>query len=326
MALDGVDLTLARLAAIEVVVGVVVLAAVTVLGSRLVGVGLRPLHAIGATAAAISAGDMSRRVARTDETTEVGRLGHAINDMLHRIEVALAEEQAAQDRLRRFVADASHELRTPLAAVEAYADLARRAADDHPEDLARVLDGIGRESRRMGGLVADLLLLSRLDQGRPLEQAPVDLGLVVSESADAFRAVAPDRPLGVRNGTLVEVDGDRDRLRQVVDNLLANAREHTPPDTPVEVDVEATADVAVVRVADHGPGIATDQSSHVFERFTRLDPARARPDTGAGTGAGLGLAIVRAIVEAHDGTVTVGPTDGGGATITVTLPRVRDPF
>jgi two-component system OmpR family sensor kinase len=320
MALAGIDRTLARLAAIEAVVGALVLVAVGVLGSRLVRIGLRPLDDIGATAGAIAAGDMSRRVERTDEATEVGRLGGAVNDMLHQIEEALAEEQAAQDRLRRFVADASHELRTPLAAVEAYAELARRAADAHPEDLARVLDGIGAESRRMGGLVGDLLLLSRLDQGRPLERVPVDLGLVVSESAEVFQAVAPDRACGVRTGGLVEVVGDRDRLRQVMDNLLANARQHTPPGTPVEVDVEGGTGEAVVRVADHGPGIAACLTPQVFERFTRLDPSRLRSDTGAGTGAGLGLAIVRAIVEAHDGTVTVGPTRGGGATFTVTLP------
>jgi two-component system OmpR family sensor kinase len=318
MALDGVDRTLARLALIEAVVGVVVLGAVAVVGSRLVRIGLSPLDDIGHTAAAISGGDMSRRVERTDDATEVGRLGRAINDMLQRIEVALTEEQEAQDRLRRFVADASHELRTPLAAVEAYAELARRAADAHPEDLDRVLDGIGRESRRMGGLVGDLLLLSRLDQGRPLEQAPVDLGLVVSESADAFRAVAPDRPFRVLTGDLVEVAGDRDRLRQVIDNLLANARQHTPPGTPVDIDVGATTRTAVVHVVDHGPGITPSDSSRVFERFTRLDPSRAR--TGTGTGAGLGLAIVRAIVDAHDGTVAVAPTNGGGATFTVTLP------
>jgi two-component system OmpR family sensor kinase len=330
--LSGVDDVLTRLLVTEAVVTVAVLAGVAAVGSIVVRVGLRPLDDIGRTASEIAGGDLASRIGRTDERTEVGRLGRSLNEMLHQIEVAFAEREASEEalrrsdeRLRRFVADASHELRTPLTAIAAYAELLERATQGHSDDVGRHAGRIRHENGRMALLVADLLLLSRLDQGRPLDHEPVDLGLLASEAVDAARAVDPARAITLAVDGLVEVNGDRARLRQILDNLMSNARVHTPAGTPVEVDVRPVADRAVVRVTDHGPGIDDDQSEHVFERFYRVDASRRRGgvETVDGAdrvpGSGLGLAIVKAIADAHDGTVTVAPTPGGGATFTVSL-------
>ena len=190
----------------------------------------------GKTAAAIAAGDLSRRVERDDERTEVGRLGLSLNAMLARIESSFRAQEASERKLRRFVADASHELRTPLAAVRAYAELYGRGAAERPDDLERSMRGISRESERMSLLVDDLLLLARLDDGRPLARDPVTLDEVVAEAVETAQAVDPERPIELVAERAVVV-GDRDRLRQIVDNLLANVRAHTPPGAPVVVTV-----------------------------------------------------------------------------------------
>ncbi|HZC30663.1 MAG TPA: histidine kinase dimerization/phospho-acceptor domain-containing protein, partial [Gaiellaceae bacterium] len=229
--LNGVDSTLHRLFLIELLATLAVLGAIAALGLWVVRLGLRPLREIEATADAITAGDLSQRVEHTDEATEVGRLGLALNAMLERIE-------ASDQRLRRFVADASHELRTPLAAIRAYAELFPRGADRNPDDLARTMSGITRESERMSVLVEDLLLLARLDEGRPLERERVRLDEIVSEAVEMARTLDPDRRIDL-DAHEVDVLGDRDRLRQVVDNLLGNVRAHTPPRTPVHVSVSS---------------------------------------------------------------------------------------
>jgi two-component system OmpR family sensor kinase len=219
------------------------------------------------------------------------------------------------------VADASHELRTPVAAVRAYAELYRRGADTRPEDLARLLSRIEDEAARMGVLVDDLLLLTRLDEGRPLDAAAVDLGAVAADAVEAARALEPERPLALEVNGSVEVWGDQGRLRQVLDNLLANVRAHTPPDAAASVRVTGIDGKAVLEIADSGPGLGTE-SDRVFERFYRADPSRSR-DSG---GAGLGLSIVAAIVGAHDGTVRVQDKDGfdgrSGAVFTIELPAM----
>jgi two-component system OmpR family sensor kinase len=217
--------------------------------------------------------------------------------------------------LRRFVADASHELRTPLAAVRAYAELFSRGAAARPEDLQRSMTGITREAERMTLLVDDLLLLARLDEGRPLEREPVDLAAVTREAVDAARVVEPQRPieLSVEPAT---VTGDEARLRQVLDNLLANARAHTPAGTRVSVSLRPNDGRAELTVADHGPGLSDEQATRAFERFYRADSSRTR----ASGGSGLGLSIVSAVIEAHGGAAEVRPTPGGGATFVVTLP------
>jgi two-component system, OmpR family, sensor kinase len=302
------DSTLHRLLLIEILVAAGVLAALGALALWIIRISLRPLRAIEATAVAITDGDLSRRVERADPQTEVGRVASALNTMLDRIE-------SSDRRLRRFIADASHELRTPLAAVRAYSELFGRGAAARPADLERSMAGITRETERMSLLVDDLLLLARLDEGRPLEQKPVDLAAVVNEAVDAARVVEPGRPVEV-SVEPATVTGDEARLRQVLDNLLANARTHTPEGMPVSVELRQADSRAELTVVDRGPGLTEEQAARVFERFYRADSSRAR----ASGGAGLGLSIVAAVVEAHGGTAEARPTPGGGATFAITLP------
>ena len=313
--LDDVYSTLHRLLLVELLVTAAVLAAIVGLGLWVVRLGLRPLDAIGDTAAAIAAGDLSQRVQRAEERTEVGRLGLALNAMLGQIERAFEVRAASEEKLRRFVADASHELRTPLAAIRAYAELFTRGAERRPEDLARSMAGITRESERMSLLVEDLLLLARLDEGRPLAREPVELDQVVAEAVDTALTVEPERSISLDAEQTI-VLGDRDRLRQIVDNLLANVREHTPPETPVRVSVSASDGTARIEVEDAGPGMAPEEAERVFERFYRADPSRAR----ASGGVGLGLSIVAAVAEAHGGEVSARSEPGRGSTFRISLP------
>ena len=313
--LADVDSTLHQLLLIELLVTALVLVAIGGVGAWVIRLSLRPLDAIETTAAAIAAGDLTQRVELADEQTEVGRLGLALNAMLAQIEEAFKAREASERKLRRFVADASHELRTPLAAVRAYAELFTRGAADRPDDLARSMSGISREAERMSVLVDDLLLLARLDEGRPLEREPVELADVVGEAVDAARAVEPGRPITVSLEPAT-VTGDRDRLRQIVDNLLANVRAHTAPDTAVQVTLAHVDGTAEISVADSGPGLTEEQASHVFERFYRADESRAR----ASGGVGLGLAIVSAVAHAHGGDVSARSAPGEGATFSIVLP------
>jgi two-component system, OmpR family, sensor kinase len=313
--LSGVDETLGRLLRIELLVTGAVLICLAALGLLVVQLGLRPLTEIGGTAAAIADGDLSRRVVRAEPRTEVGRLGLALNEMLGRIESAFNAQAASERRLRRFVADASHELRTPLAAVRAYAELFSRGADRRPQDLERSLRGITRESERMSLLVEDLLLLARLDEGRPLEREPVQLDRVVEDAVETGRTVDPGRPMTLEVEP-APVVGDGARLRQAIDNLLSNVRAHTPQGAPVSVRVSRSNGNAVVTVADSGPGLAEGDAERVFERFYRADESRSR----ASGGVGLGLAIVAAIAAAHGGAAAATSAPGRGATFTVTVP------
>jgi two-component system, OmpR family, sensor kinase len=315
LSLKDVEGTLHRLIAIELLVTALVLAGMAALGLWVVRLGLRPLDAIGQTAAAIAAGDLSRRVERAEPRTEVGRLGLALNAMLSQIESAFRAREASERKLRRFVADASHELRTPLAAVRAYAELFTRGAAQRPADLERSMKGISRESERMSLLVEDLLLLARLDEGRRLERDLVRVDDVVAEAVETAQTVEPERPIALETESAVVV-GDHARLRQVVDNLLANVRAHTPGGTPVDVSVRCEGDRALISVADAGPGLSEEDLTHVFERFYRADPSRAR----ASGGVGLGLSIVAAVAEAHGGTVDAASEPGKGATFTIALP------
>jgi two-component system, OmpR family, sensor kinase len=313
--LADVNNTLRQLLMIELLVTAIVLAALAAGGLWVVRLGLKPLDAIGTTAAAIAAGDLTRRVERAEDRTEVGRLGLALNAMLGQIETAFRAREASERKLRRFVADASHELRTPLAAVRAYAELFTRGASTRPDDLERSMTGISRESERMSVLVDDLLLLARLDEGRPLEQEPVALDEVVSEAVETAQTLEPARPIELAVDEAV-VTGDRVRLRQIVDNLLSNVRAHTPPATPVRVSLSRVNGNAAIEVADAGPGLGDQEMAHVFERFYRADPSRAR----ASGGVGLGLSIVAAVAEAHGGSVSAASSPGGGATFRIELP------
>jgi two-component system OmpR family sensor kinase len=314
--LTDLEQTLGRLRLIEGIVSAAVLLGLGFLSWGLVRRGLRPLEQIGTTAGAIAAGDLKQRVPNEDPHTEIGRLAIALNAMLAQIEAAFEERRESEERLRRFVADASHELRTPLTSIRGYAELFRRGADARPEDLTKSMSRIEAEASRMGVMVDDLLLLARLDQGRPLERQPLDVARLVTEAVDSARAVEPDRPIALDVEGESSIEGDEGRLRQVMDNLLGNSRVHTAPGTPVRVAVWRDRAVVVIHVGDDGPGLPPDVAPRVFERFYRGDPARSR-QTG---GVGLGLSIVAAIVEAHGGTVSAASPQGSGATFEVRLP------
>ena len=316
--MNDVVQTLRRLVVIEVVTTGAVLAGVGALALVVVRAGLRPLEDIGRTAGAIADGDLSRRVERAEPRTEVGRLGLSLNAMLAQIQSAFQARQASEDRLRRFVADASHELRTPLTSIRGYAEMFRRGASDRPEDLAASMRRIEEESKRMGVLVDDLLLLARLDQGRPLERQPVDLTQVAADAVADARAVEPERSIALEGHDEALVLGDEPRLRQVASNLLANARQHTPPSAGVRVAVRQENGAVVLEVADEGPGLLPEEAAKVFERFYRADPSRNR-NLG---GTGLGLSIVAAVAEAHGGRANVESVPGHGARFWVELPSV----
>jgi two-component system, OmpR family, sensor kinase len=326
--LTGTSKTLDDLRDFEIAATAGAILLALILGWWLVRASLHPLRDIERTADAIAAGQLSERVPGDDARTEVGHVARAFNVMLERIESAFAARdrteadlRSSEERMRRFVADASHELRTPLAAVRAYAELFDRGAADRPDDLRRVMEGVQHESARMSHLVEDLLLLARLDEGRPLEVEPVDLVALAAESAATARTVGPSWPVLLAATEPVEVLGDELRLRQVVDNLLANVRVHTPPGTTATVRIRRDGAHAVVSVVDDGPGLSEDERHRIFQRFFRADPSRSR-DHG---GAGLGLAIVDAIVRAHGGTVTVSTAPSGGAEFTVRLPAADAP-
>ena len=314
--LGEAEATLNTLLLNEALISVAVLVGIALLAWRTIGIGLRPLERMGETAAAIARGDLSRRVEPATTRTEIGRLGLALNAMLARIEASFAEKTESERRLRQFLADASHELRTPLTSIRGYAEMLRRGAAESPDDAAKARRRIEEESVRMSSLVDDLLLLARLDQGRPLESKSVDLVKIARDACDDARAVAPKRPIKLLGLEALTVPGDDLRLRQVVANLVRNAIIHTPPGTPIEVDLATSGGHAQLSVIDHGPGLAPAEERRVFEPFHRSDPGRIRNRGGSG----LGLSIVAAVVAAHGGTVEVVPTDGGGATFKLELP------
>jgi two-component system OmpR family sensor kinase len=328
--LSDLDHTVGHLILIETLIGVVVLALVGSGGWVLIHRSLRPLVTVEHTAAAIAAGDLSQRVPDAPERTEVGRLSRALNGMLAQIEDAFAHERASQQqataserRMRQFVADASHELRTPLTSIRGFAELHRMGGASSPEELPRMMQRIEDEASRMGLLVEDLLLLARLDQQRPLEQAPVDLLPLARDGVHDARVLAPDRAIDLQvDGPVAPiVTGDAARLRQVVYNLISNALTHTPAGTPVTVLVatDAAAGEVVLEVSDRGPGVEETDADRVFERFFRADTSRSRQAGGNG----LGLSIVAGLVSAHGGTVSVHNRAGGGATFRAALPLRR---
>jgi two-component system OmpR family sensor kinase len=316
MPLTEVRATQHRLLLIEGIVSGLVAAAIGLLAYWLTRRELRPLEVMAQKSRAIAAGDLSQRVAPHGPHTEVGQLGDALNAMLAEIERAFDERAAAEERLRRFVADASHELRTPVTAIRGFAELFRRGASERPADLANVMRRIEQEGERMGELVEELLLLARLDQGLPLEREPVDVTAVVEAAVDAARAADPERRIDVDSHSPLVVLGAESRLRQVVDNLLTNARVHTPAGTPVHVWFAAEDERVVLEVSDEGPGVPAEEADRIFERFHRIDRSRARSQGGVG----LGLAIVRSLVEAHGGAVAYRPRPGGGSVFRVSLP------
>jgi two-component system, OmpR family, sensor kinase len=353
MPLSMVDDTLNHVENTENVVFATVLLLAVILGAGLIQFSLRPLRRVAATATRVTelpldSGEVTlpAGVPDTDPRTEVGRVGAAFNRMLFHVEKALGRRAASEARLRRFAADASHELRTPLSAIRGYAELALRHPDPVPEDVTHALRRVQSESARMTVLVDDLLLLARLDAGRPLEREPVDLSrLVIETTSDArvargdhrWRLDLPDEP--------VLVEGDEHRLHQVMANLLSNAGKHTPPGSTVSVALAlgttpagvTTADIAAVQrgvvpsgpraelsITDDGPGIPSELLPELFERFTRGDTGRAREASAAGKSTGLGLAIVDAVVAAHGGCIIV-TSQPGMTRFAIFLPLLREP-
>jgi signal transduction histidine kinase len=321
--LNSTNNTLHTLLLIELAVTAIALVLAMAGGWWLVRLGLRPLEDVERTAESIAAGNLDQRVPGADDTTEVGRLARALNVMLERIESAFAARVASESRLkesdrhlRQFVADASHELRTPIAAVSAYAELFERGAAQRPEDLPRVISGIRSETARMDRLVSDLLDLARLDEGLPMHMVPLELVSVGADAVHTALTVGPDWPVQFHP---VEILGDSVRLRQVIDNLLANVRAHTPVGTNATVRVDQDGAVAQLTVADTGPGMPSEAAARVFERFYRVDSARDR----AHGGSGLGLSIVAAIVAAHGGTVSAASAPGRGMTVSVRIPVIE---
>jgi len=329
LSLGNVDETLVRVALIFAVVTAAALVVATTVGLLIIRRALAPLTRVAATAGEVASLPLDRgevelpvRVAELDANprTEVGRLGLALNRMLDHISTALSTRQASEIRVRQFVADASHELRTPLAAIRGYTELAQRRRGEVPDDVAHAMGRVESEAERMTHLVEDLLLLARLDSGRPLEREPVDLARLSADVVSDAHIAGPDHQwnLDVPADPLYVV-GDDARLHQVVANLLANARTHTPSGTSVTVSLTEEPDTAVVRVVDNGPGIPAELQSEVFERFARGDTSRSRK----GGSTGLGLAIVSAVVRAHDGTIELRSVPGHTEFI-VRLPRTAD--
>jgi two-component system, OmpR family, sensor kinase len=354
--MSTVESTLNQVALAELIVFLSVLLLAGVLGTALIRLSLRPLRRVAATAARVAelpldSGEVSlpAGVPDSDPRTEVGRVGAAFNRMLYHVERALGRRAASEARLRRFAADASHELRTPLSAIRGYAELALRHPGPVPEDVTHALRRVQSESARMGVLVDDLLLLARLDAGRPLEREPVDLSrLVIDVTSDArvarsdhrWQLDLPDEP--------VLVEGDEHRLHQVMANLLSNAGKHTPAGSTVGVtlavpgdpqaphEARGPGDATVQRgampagprvelsITDDGPGIPPELLPDLFERFTRADTSRARDLEAAGKSTGLGLAIVDAVVAAHGGSISV--TSRPGMTrFAIFLPLLPEP-
>lgn len=319
--LQPVHNTLDRLELGEFLATMAILALLGMAGWYLVRNDLRPLEDMATTAGAIANGDLSQRVQRSDDTSEVGRLGKALNTMLSRIEQSFAEQQAGEERLRRFAADASHELRTPLTAIRGYAEMYRQGAVSSEEHLSRIMGRIEGEAARMGLMVEDLLLLARLDQNRPLDSDEVDLCAIARDVTEDASVAATSHPITIDSSVdALHVMGDGARLHQVLVNLVGNAQAHTPPGTPIHVHATEDDGYGVVSVSDEGPGLTAEAAEKVFERFYRVDAGRTR-NTG---GTGLGLAIVKAIVEAHGGNVAVESTPGKGATFRFRIPLRSD--
>lgn len=297
---------------LDVAFGVVLLGLLAVLTMISAHQRLRPLEDMVETASAIAEGDLTRRVPSSRAPVmETEQLRLALNSMLHQVESAFETRERSSAQLRRFVADASHELRTPLSAIRGYLQLYDKGMLRDPAERTRAWSRVIAETDRMGHLVDELLTLARLDQQPELRFKNVDLSHLVRDAADDLRVQEPERPLTVRAEGAVLIRADESGMRQVLGNLLANVRVHTPADAPVTLGVERQDGVVRLRVADQGPGLAEEDAARVFDRFFRA---------GGGAGSGLGMAIVQGVVAAHGGEVGVETAPGAGLTVTVTLP------
>ena len=316
--LRDLERTTSRLGFLFSLIGFALLLMIAFAARTVIKVGLRPLEDAEKTAEEIAGGNLSARMPEANPSTEVGRLVTSLNTMLARIEDSFAVRTESENKLRRFVADASHELRTPITAIRGFSELHRQGAVTGEKETTELIGRIENESKRMGSLVEDLLLLARLDQAREMDSKPVDINKVVDDAVISARAAGPDHPVTLNSSSdEIFTLGDEVRIHQVVANLLANARAHTPTGTPITVSVASTDAGVEISVADKGPGLSTEDQQRIFERFYRADASRAR--TGA-DGSGLGLSIVDAVMRAHGGSVSVQSTPGEGAIFTLLFP------
>lgn len=315
---EDIDRILARLQGLFILIGLVMIFFIALASRKVITVGLKPLANVEATAERIAEGDLTARLPDVKPNTEVGRLVSTLNTMLGRIEESFAARLESENKLRRFVADASHELRTPITAIRGFAELHRQGAVSGEEKTKELIGRIENESKRMGSLVEDLLLLARLDQSREMKSEPVNLTQIVSDAVASARAAGQNHTVNFdEQSEEIYALGDKDRIHQVVANLLANARTHTPARTVIDVSVKQDADGVRIRIADNGPGLSKSDQERIFERFYRADASRVRTD---GEGTGLGLSIVDAVMRAHAGQVSVESEVGKGAVFTLFFP------
>ena len=315
--LQAVERTKHQLLVLFLIVGLIALLMIAMAARYVIQIGMRPLENVEKTAEQIASGDLSARLPDAKPNTEVGRLVSSLNTMLARIEESFAARTESEGRLRRFVADASHELRTPLTAIRGFAELHRQGAVTGESDTKELVARIERESVRMSSLVEDLLVLARMDQGPKMEIKPVNLSEVVTDAVESARAAGPGHPIKLTAGNEIYALGDANRIHQVVANLLANARVHTPVGTQITVEVIHLDKEVQVVVADNGPGLSEANREKIFERFYRVDPSRQRTGT---EGSGLGLSIVDAVMRSHSGHVSVDSKLGEGSTFTLHFP------
>jgi two-component system, OmpR family, sensor kinase len=315
------DKTTNRIGRIFLLIGFLVLFLIAFAARQVIKISMRPLENVEATAEKIAAGDLTARLENFEPNTEVGRLSSSLNTMLSRIEESFAIRTESENKLRRFVADASHELRTPLTAIRGFAELHRQGAVPDGEKTKELLGRIEKESVRMGALVEDLLLLARLDQSRDIEFHPVDLAHVIEETVASASAAGPGHPITVEMPKELFVLGDSGRIYQVMANLLANARVHTPTGTAINVLARNEEDGVYISVADNGPGLSEEDQKRIFERFFRADPSRQRTSQ---EGSGLGLSIVDSVMQAHGGKVGVVSKPGAGTTFTLFFPTEKN--
>ena len=315
--LEAVEKTAHQLMFLFALIGLIVLMLIALAARYVIRIGMRPLEDVEKTAEKIASGDLSARLPDAKPSTEVGRLVTSLNAMLSRIEESFAARTESEGRLRRFVADASHELRTPLTAIRGFAELHRQGAVTGEAETKELVARIERESMRMSALVEDLLVLARMDQGPKMEIKPVNLSELVTDAVESARAAGPGHPITLDAGSEIYALGDNNRIHQVVANLLANARVHTPVGTQIKVSITQSEKEVAISVSDNGPGLSDVDREKIFERFYRVDPSRQR--TGE-EGSGLGLSIVDAVMRSHGGHVSVDSKLGEGTTFTLHFP------
>jgi len=321
ISLEEIENTLNRLRLLFFFIGFFVLLLIGILSLAVVRLSLKPLTAVEATANAIARGDLSARLPEANPKTEVGRLTESLNSMLSKIEDAFAARKLSEDKLRRFVADASHELRTPLTVIRGFAELHRQGAMEGAEKSAEVIRRIEDESKRMGSLVEDLLLLARLDQARPIVRKPVEINKVVGDVIATSNAIFPNQIItALFPASEVFILGDTEKIHQAVSNLVINACTYSPDGGKIKITTQELENQILISVKDEGPGLNVDQKERIFERFYRADTSRVRHGQQGQQGSGLGLSIVDAIMSAHGGSVSVKSELGEGSEFVLAFP------